>query len=165
MTDTTDSVAVEQVAASSGKGHRSPAQLAALEVARKKAIASRTSMANERKLEKIESTLAAIRQPKQAPAPPPAPVEPVEPAETAETVVEPAPDVEEPEEEIQYVRKSKAAPKKPKKRIVVVEESSDDEEEIEVRLPPKRKGKRAPRTEYDDGDERYEKTMRDLFSL
>ncbi|KAL1507930.1 hypothetical protein AB1Y20_007534 [Prymnesium parvum] len=137
MTDTTDSVAVEQVAAPSGKGHRSPAQLAALEVARKKAIASRTSMANERKLDKIESTLAAIRQPKQAPASPPAPVEPVaESAETAETVVEPAPDVEEPEEEIQYVRKSKAAQKKPKKRIVVVEESSDDEEEIEVRLPP-----------------------------
>ncbi|KAL1522934.1 hypothetical protein AB1Y20_017899 [Prymnesium parvum] len=164
MTDTTDSVAVEQVAAPSGKGHRSPAQLAALEVARKKAIASRTSMANERKLEKIESTLAAIRQPKQAPAPPPAPVEPV--IEPAETVAEPAPDVEEPEEEIQYVRKSKAVQKKPKKRIVVVEESSDDEEEIEVRLPPKRnKGKRATRAEYDDGDERYEKTMRDLFSL
>ncbi|KAL1511989.1 hypothetical protein AB1Y20_005264 [Prymnesium parvum] len=73
--------------------------------------------------------------------------------------------VEEPEEEIHYVKKAKSAPKKPKRRIVVVEESSDDEEEIEVRLPPKRKGKRATRAEYDDGDERYEKTMRDLFSL
>ncbi|KAL1498551.1 hypothetical protein AB1Y20_013871 [Prymnesium parvum] len=139
----------------SKKKERTPAQLEALARARVKAVEMRQLLAEVR------------RDPPatQAKAPVEPVVEPVEPAETAETVVEPAPDVEEPEEEIHYVKKAKSAPKKPKKRIIVMEESSDDEEEIEVRLPPKRKGKRAPRAEYDDGDERYEKTMRDLFSL
>ena len=117
------------------KKPRTPAQMAALEAARQKAFAIRA----EKKKEKIL---------------------PVDQREAA-----PEPVAEEPQEEVEYVKKGKAKPKA-KKRIVVVEESSS-EDEIEIRLP---KRKNAPTDERnapkaDDRQLRLETSMKKMFSL
>ena len=75
------------------------------------------------------------------------------------------PTAEEPQEEVEYVKKGRTKPKA-KKRIVVVEESSS-EDEIEVRLP---KRKNAPTSERDapKQDERqlqFEASMRKMFTM
>ena len=88
------------------KKARSPAQMAALEAARKKAYEMRAERAKA----------------KAAEAPTEAPVKAIEAIE------------EEPKEDVQYVRKPKA--KKPKRVIVVQEESSSDSEiEIRLNKP------------------------------
>ena len=64
------------------------------------------------------------------------------------------------EEEVEYVKKSRAKPKT-KKRIVVVEESSS-EDEIEIRLP-----KRKPEldTKRKPHELKFEASMQKMFSL
>jgi len=112
------------------KRPRTPAQIAALEAARQKAFAIRA----ERKKEKItqEKTLA-----------------------TEEVMIN-----EPEEEEVEYVKKSRAKPKT-KKRIVVVEESSS-EDEIEIRLP---KRKNEMDTKRKPHELKFEASMQKMFSL
>ena len=103
------------------KKARSPAQMAALEAARKKAYELRAAKAK-----------AKVPTPTEAP---------VKATETIEAIEE------EPKEEVQYVRRPKA--KKPKRVIVVQEESSSDSE-IEIRLDkPKRTDAPSKDPKYD----------------
>ena len=137
VTETTQATPTPAFHQEQVKKPRTPAQMAALEAARQKAFALRA----EKKKEKVQT--AEIDKP-------------VDP--------EPIP-VEEPREEVEYVKKGKAKPKA-KKRIVVVEESSS-EDEIEIRLP---KRKNAPTDERnapkaDDRQLKLESSMKKMFSL
>ena len=66
---------------------------------------------------------------------------------------------QEPEEEVEYVKKARAKPKA-KKRIVVVEESSS-EDEIEIRLPKRVDTSRRP----DERQLKLEASMQKMFTL
>ena len=69
--------------------------------------------------------------------------------------------INEPEEEVEYVKKARAKPKA-KKRIVVVEESSS-EDEIEIRLPKRKNEVDAKRKSHHEL--KFETSMQKMFSL
>ena len=115
------------------KKPRTPAQIAALEAARQKAFAIRA----ERKKEKTQASATLI--------------------ESQQVMIN-----DEPEEEVEYVKKARAKPKA-KKRIVVVEESSS-EDEIEIRLP-KRRNEVDTSRRPDERQLKLEASMQKMFTL
>ena len=135
------------------KKPRSEAQMAALDAARRKALQIRAERAAQRKQEQ-PSVTQEVQKPPEA----------TEVTEEPPTVAAPEEgEVSEVEEEIEYIKKSRASKKqKPKKRIVVVEEESSEEEELEIRLPPRRKEKPVPETPRDP---RFDQAYSKMFSL
>ena len=85
-----------------------------------------------------------------------------EKTQASATLIEKQDPISEPEEEVEYVKKSRAKPKA-KKRIVVVEESSS-EDEIEIRLP-KRRNEVDTSRRPDERQLKLEASMQKMFTL
>jgi hypothetical protein len=125
---------------------RSEAQLKALEAARAKALELRAQKTAARATEVQKAT--EVPRTEAPPEPPPA---------------------EEPQEDVQYVRKARSKTKPKKKRVIVVEESSSSDSEIviEVRLP-KRKDVKAPAEPpppKDPNQVRFDRAYEKMFAI
>ena len=130
------------------KRPRSEAQVKALEAARTKALELRAQKSAARATE-VQKTTEVPRT-----EAPPA-----------------APPVEEPQEEVEYVRKARSRAKPKKKRVIVVEESSSSDSEIEVRLPKRKAAEvktppeAAGTVVVDPNQVRFDRAYEKMFSI